>query len=73
MPDTSLLTVCAVAALCVFVVLSFLAGVIQLLNLAFPPPAAPQGAADPAIVAAVTQAVQASRPGTRVTRIEELR
>ena len=73
MPDTSLLTVCAVAALCVFVVLSFLAGVIQLLNLAFPPPAAPPGATDPAIVAAVTRAVQASRPGTRVTRIEELK
>jgi hypothetical protein len=71
MPEHSLLIVCGVAGLCVFAVLSFLAGVIQLLNLAFPPPAEPAGFTDPAVVVAVTQAVQAARPGTRVTGIEE--
>jgi hypothetical protein len=73
MPDTSLLIVCGVAGLSVFVVLSFLAVVIHLLNLAFPPPAGPAVASDPALVAALTQAVQAARPGSRVTRIEELK
>ncbi len=61
MPDNNLLVVCGVAGLCVFAVLSFLAGVIKLLNLAFPPPAAPAGIIDPAVVVAVTQAVEAGR------------
>lgn len=73
MPEASLLIVCAVAGLSVFVVLSFLAGVIHALNLAFPPAAAPADTVDPAVLAAVTQAVQAARPGTRVTGIEELK
>lgn len=73
MPEASLLTVCAVAGLSVFVVLSFLAGVIHLLNLLLPPRSEPAGGVDAVLVAAVTQAVQAARPGTRVTRIEESR
>jgi hypothetical protein len=73
MPEASLLTVCAVAGLSVFVVLSFLAGVIHALNLAFPPPAVATGAADPAVVAAITRAVEVARPGSRVTAIEELK
>ena len=73
MPEASLLIVCAVAGLSVFVVLSFLAGVIHVLNLAFPPPAAASDAIDPAVVVAITQAVHAARPGTRVTGIEELK
>jgi hypothetical protein len=71
MPDNNLLVVCDVAGVCVFAVLSFLAGVIKLLNLAFPPPAGPAGIIDPAVVVAVTQAVEAGHPGTRVTGIEE--
>ncbi len=73
MPGPSLLIVCAVAGLSVFTVLTFLAGVIHLLNLSFPPAARPTDAPDPAIVAAVAQAVHAARPGTRVTKIEELK
>ena len=73
MPDTSLLIVCGVAGLSVFVVLSFLAGVIRLLNLAFRPPAEPAATIDPAVVAAITQALRAARPGTRVTGMEELK
>jgi len=76
MPEASLLIVCAVAGLSVFVVLSVLAGVIHALNLVFPPPAIAPGAAgtlDPAVVAAITRAVGAARPGTRVTGIEELK
>lgn len=73
MTDPSLLIVCAVAGLSVFAVLTFLAGVIHLLNLSLPPAARPAGTPDPAIVAAVTQAVHAVRPGTRVTKIEELK
>lgn len=73
MPDTSLLIVCGVAGLSVFMVLSFLAGVIRLLNLAFPPPAEPATTIDPAVVAAITQSLRAARPGTRVTGIEELK
>jgi len=73
MPEASLLIVCAVAGLSVFVVLSFLAGVIHVLNLAFPPPAVAADATDPAVVAAITQAVQVAHPGTRVTGIEELK
>ena len=71
MPDNNLLVVCGVAGVCVFAVLSFLAGVIKLLNLAFPPPAAPGGMSDPTVVVAITRAVEAARPGTRVTGIEE--
>ena len=73
MPEASLLIVCAVAGLSVFVVLSFLAGVIHALNLAFPPPAPAAGATDPAIVAAITRVVEVARPGSRVTSIEELK
>ena len=73
MPHASLLTVCAVAGLSVFVVLSFLAGVIHLLNLAFPPPAGPVDSGDPAVLAVITRAVQAAHPGAQVTRIEEMK
>lgn len=75
MPEASLVIVCAVAGLSVFVVLSFLAGVIHALNLAFPPPppAPAVDTADPAVLAAITQAVEAARPGSRVTSIEELK
>jgi len=73
MPGIDLLTVCAVAGFAVLVVLSFLAGVIHVLNRLCPVPAEPVDTLDPAVVAAIAGAVQAAMPGTRVTGIEEQR
>ena len=68
MPETSLLTICAAAFLAVFIILVFLAAVIQLITLVYPSRAA---GVDAALVAAITAAVAATHPGARVTRIEE--
>ena len=69
MGNPDLLMVCVAAIVAVFVMLSVLAGVIRILTLAFPglqPPTI-----DSTVVAAVSAAVAATHPGTRISRIEE--
>jgi len=73
MSDPSLLSICGVAGLSVFLVLSFLAGVFRLLNQLLPVPAASDGKIDAAVVAAITEAVQSTCPGMKVVGIEELK
>ena len=67
-PD--LLVVCVAAFVAVFVLLTFLAVVMRLLLVAFPAPP-PTDRTDAAFLAAVTSAVSAAFPDTRVTKIEE--
>jgi len=64
----NLLTACGIAFLAVFLLLSLLAGVMQLITLIFPER---KFSVDPALVAAVTSAVAFVIPGARVTKIEE--
>ena len=68
MSEASLSTICGVAFLAVFVLLITLAVVIRLITLAFP---AHDQSDKAALVAAISAAVAAVYPGTRVTRIEE--
>ena len=68
MNEASLFTICGVACLAVFVLLITLAVVIRLITLAFP---LRSRLDDTALVAAISTAVAAVYPGTRVTRIEE--
>jgi len=77
MTDPNLVSLSLSAFLAVIVVLSVLALVIRFLAFAFRDrrtvrtPAATEGAADPALVAALHAALQWHRPGYRVTRIDE--
>ena len=66
----SLIAICGIAFVAVFVLLAFLAAVMRLITSAFPVPVA---AIDPAIVAAVSAAVTTLVPGSRLTRMEEER
>jgi len=63
-----LLNACVVAFVAVFVLLTFLAGVMHAITLLFPER---KSALDPTLVAAITGTVAAMVPGARVTRIEE--
>ncbi len=67
-PD--LLVVCLTAFVAVFTLLGFLAVVMRLLMAAFP---ARSGGIDSATVAALTAAAAYAFPGTKVTRVEEIR
>lgn len=73
MPTPSLLVVCSIAFLAVFVVLMLLAVVMRGLMLLYPQPEEHEESLDPAIVAAITEAVTAAYPGTKVIGIEETR
>jgi len=66
----SLLTICAIAFISVFLLLSFLALVIRIVTLAFP---VPRQVLDSALVAAIGAAVAVVLPGARITNIEEER
>lgn len=66
----SLITICAIAFVSVFLLLSSLALVIRIITEAFP---VPRQVLDSALVAAVSTAVAAILPGARVTNIEEER
>ena len=68
MEPTSLIAVCAIAFIAVFVLLSFLAAVMRLTTTVFP---ARDGGIDAAVVAAVSTAVSTILPGARVIQIEE--
>ncbi len=70
MGSIDLLMICASAFVGVFLLLSLLAIVMRIIIVVFP-----QGAkgTDAAVVAAVTAAVSAGYPGTRITNIEEIK
>ena len=68
MEPVNLLVVCSVAFVAVFVLLSFLAVVMQLITVLFP---VRQTVLDSAVVAAISMTVAGFMPGARVTHIEE--
>jgi hypothetical protein len=68
--DPNLLAICASAFVAVFLLLTFLAVVMRLLMAAFPERV--EGI-DPAIIAAVSSAAAFAFPGTKVTKVEEIR
>jgi hypothetical protein len=70
MTEPDLLTICAAAFLAVLSLLTLLAGMIRLLVMLFPEK---EDGPDAALLAAITSAATAAYPGTRVTKIEELR
>lgn len=73
MEPASLIAICGIAFVAVFVLLTFLAAVMLLITSAFPAQTSPKGVADAAVVAAVSAAVAATVPGARLTRMEEER
>ena len=66
--DLNLITICSIAFGAVFVLLTFLAVVMQLITVVFP---APRVIVDQTVVAVVSTAVASMYPGARVTKIEE--
>jgi hypothetical protein len=66
----SLLTICAIAFISVFLLLSFLAVAFRIITQAFP---VPRRVLDSALVAAIGAAVAVALPGARITNIEEER
>lgn len=73
MPIPNLLVICGTALLSVFVVLTMLAAVMHVLIRLFPQPDEQVNLVEPTLVSAITEGVSAAYPGTKVTRIEELR
>lgn len=71
--ETDLVVVCGFAFAAVFMLLSFLALVMRGLVAMFPGGGGSGGTTDPAVLAAVTSAVSMTHPGTKVTKIEEVR
>ena len=70
MNPPELLVVCLSAFVAVFLLLSFLAVVMRLLISVFPEKV---GGIDSATIAAVTAAAAYAFPGTKVTRVEEIK
>ncbi len=66
-----LLVICASAITAVFILLAFLAVLMRALMAVFP--ARVDKGIDPATIAAVTAAAAAAMPGTRITKVEEVR
>ncbi len=64
----NLLTACGIAFLAVFLLLSLLAGLMQLITLLFPER---KTSIDSSLVAAITSSVAFTIPGAQVTKIEE--
>ena len=70
MTPPNLLVICLSAFVAVFVLLGFLATVMRLLMAVYPQKA---GGIDSATIAALTAAAAFAFPGTKVTKVEELR
>ena len=70
MSPTELWVICASAFLAVFVLLTVLAVVMRLIIMIFPEK---QQGTDVAMLAAVTTTAQATFPGMRVTKVEEIK
>jgi hypothetical protein len=72
MDPQNLLVICTSAFVAVFLLLTFLAVVMRLLMAVYPQ-TVDAGGPDPAILAAVTAAATYAFPGTKVTKVEEIR
>ncbi len=70
MQSADLLVICLSAFTSVFVLLAVLALVMRLIIVVFPERAA---VADAAVIAAVSAAAQAAFPGTKITKVEEIK
>jgi len=70
MGSSDLVFVCISAFLAVFVLLSVLAAVMRLILVFFPEK---ESSTDAVVVAAVTSAVSSVYPGTRITKLEEMK
>ena len=70
MAQPNLLVICLSAFVAVFLLLSFLAVVMRVLIAAFPEKV---GGIDSATIAALTAAAAYAFPGTKVTKVEEIR
>ena len=70
MESFNLLGICAVAFVAVFLLLSILALIMKAIIVVFPQKAA---GVDAVVVAAVSSVVSIVYPGTRITRIEEIK
>ncbi len=68
MPD--LLTICISAFIAVFVLLSFLALLIRLIEYVFP---YKEESTDAALIATITTTYQSIYPNTKITKIEEIK
>ena len=70
MNPPNLLIICISAYIAVFLLLAFLATIMKLLTVVFPKKL---DGIEPAIVAALTAAATYAFPGTKVTKVEEIR
>jgi hypothetical protein len=70
MDGTNLLAVCTAAFVVVFVVLALMAALMRMLIRVFPEPGAK---VDGPTLAAITAAYSAHYPGTRVTKVKEVK
>ena len=70
METLDLLSICGAAFLGVFILLSILALVMRLILVTFPDKKA---GIEAAMLAAVTTAIETRFPGTRITRVEEVK
>ena len=70
MPSPDLLAVCATALAAVFLLLGALAAIMRLMLALFPEKAVQT---DAALVASIATVVQTVYPGTKVTKVEEIR
>ena len=68
--ETELLIICLSAFVSVFLLLSALAVVMRVLIVLYPEQVAAES--DAAVLAAVTSAMTAAYPGTKVTKVEEI-
>jgi len=70
MESLGLLTICTSAFLAVFLILSLCAVLIRLIIVIFPDPESKE---DQAILAAISTTVNSHYPGTKITKIEEVK
>lgn len=70
MEEPNLLMVCVSSFTAVFLLLAFLAAVMRILMQVFPEKAAK---VDAAVLAAVTTVASAFYPGTKITKVEEIK
>ena len=70
MSDPNLVIICITAFTAVFILLALLAGVMQLIMMIFPKAGK---VIEPTYIAAISSTFQALIPGSKVTRIEEIK
>lgn len=74
MDSNTLLAICLVALITVFILLGLLALVISLITRIFPAPGSVSGGTDDAaMMAAIATAIAARHPSARISKIEEQR